>query len=150
MKLILLLCIIQGALHAAKDTPLLPQDAVDQYQRNPCMIPLAFDLIHPTALSKYRDDHGNNLMHLAVLSLIQHQDDTNFNALVERSKFLFIYFKKIGININAKNRDGESSVFLAQRHEKTAPFAQQFLTNRIMGGVSFEEAASMYALLNSL
>lgn len=131
MKYILLSCTIHGMLNAAM---ISPKDIIEKRIEKPRMLPLELDFIPKEKLITFRDEHRNNLMHIAILALHQKQDAADFDRLLEESKFLFSYLKSIGININEENKHGKTPVFLAYDNPKTDQFAEDFLTHPTMGG----------------
>ncbi len=67
-------------------------------------------------IRNYRDDKYNNLLHIAVLTLIQQKDQPDYANTVEKSKPLFRFLALNGeVNINEANDDYMTPVFYAHR-----------------------------------
>lgn len=67
------------------------------------------------SIRNYHDEEHNNLLHIAVKTLLFYKDNMTYNKRVENSKSLLMFLAKKGVKINEENDEHATPYFYAEQ-----------------------------------
>ena len=120
-KVVACLLLLIGFINGIKGMDVDPAEIIRVNIAHPSKVMEDLSRLSAGDLADYRDQKNNNLFHIMVQTLIDKQDESNYDQLQAGAKDLIWYLQQKGVKITEFNNASATPLLLLYNEERAPP-----------------------------